>query len=459
MPHTYTTYSLGNSYEGRQIPVHLFKAQNELFRVFIGCGQHGNEPESPGGADLLIDDIQLNTGGFYDNVSIAVVPRINPDGFANETYNNAQGWPIGLDSLYRGTYEARILWKFVNQFKPSVYIDGHNLDAWNRGLSNYLYDRHLQYIPDIVFHNDETYNSRRRLHWKQFDELISFLNANYPPTKFDRFWQFDDDGTAHYYDWQETGLLHHFAAQRFESISILFEGISPFETDPDDNREERAIQGAFNFFKGMIRWFKNVHPELVTSEFCPCIQGTTLPVRCQSQYELEQFDTRNAYNDQTGAVTRLISTRYNSYRYEPTEYVTIPLGYAYPNTDDYATVSWWLFNDEGYGYTGYTGTASTSFQIETIHINSVGTPVNEETDNILYSECPINVSTTLVPSTMTNFSNYVMVFTDQLGGQFLPQLLEPKSQFALTRFPTAGRLLVNPNSDYVVKRLIRRLVW
>lgn len=454
MPHTYTTYSLGNSYEGRQIPVHIFKAQNELFRVLIDCGQHGIETETPEAAENFIDDVTLNTGGFYDYVTIAVIPWLNPDGRDNNTYENAQGWQIGVDSLYRGTLEARAFWKFVNQFKPNIEINGHNLDAWARGTSNYLWDRNLVYDVDVVVLNDETWNPKRRLHWKQFDELLSFLNANYPPSRFDRYWSIEDDGTVHYYDWQETGLIHHFCANRYDTISFLIEGLEAQENI------ERTVQGVFDFFKGTIRWFKNVHPELVSSEFCNPIQGTNMAVSWQSQYELEQYVTTKVANDSSGAAGKIISTAYKSYRYQPTEYVTIPLGYAYPNTDDYGTVSWWLFNEEGYGYTGYTGTASTSYQVETIHINSVGTPVNEEEGaNLPWSDCPINVSTTLVPSTMTNFSNYVMVFTDQLGGNFLPQLLEPKSQFALTRFPTAGKLLVNPNSDYVVKRLTKRLVW
>lgn len=459
MPHTYTTFSIGNTSQNRPITVHLFTSTTKpLFRVLYDAGIHGNEPETAEGALLLIDDIKTNNPTFYDNVTIAVIPKLNADGLINTTYENAQGWQLQTDSLIRAGVESQAFYKFANQFKPNVYVNGHNLDAWARGAGTWLFDRHLNYAADAVLLRNDSIAARHDTTWKQYDEIIAHLNATYPPYKFDRFWEFNNDGEISYYV-PDICLYHHFIANRYNAVTFLLETVSPFEVWNPQEREELAIQSAFRSFKGIIGYLKQ-HPQIVGSpdRICPYPVGTELPVRWAKIYEKMPYYTRNVVNDDDGTPDGLLVSKTYRYLYEPTNFVTMPLGYSYPNTDQFESLSYYLFHEEGNFFNGRIGTSTESYEIETVHVQSF-------TDGFIFNDrasygfniCPSDVVTSNVESTKTNLSNNIIIYCDQEGGNILPYLLEPQSQYGYTRYPAFVNLALQQDTDYPVIRLMKRL--
>lgn len=465
MPHTYTTYSIGNSFEGRPIPIHVFESTTKpVFRILINGGIHGIEPETAAGAQVLVDDIRTGNPTFYDNVSIAVIPKFNVDGLIYGIYDNADGWQLQIDALLRMGVETRSFFKFANQFKPNVYIDGHNLDAWNRGASNYLLDRGLHYSADTVISRNDSIAARKDTTWKQYDDIIAYLNNTQAPYTYDRYWEFYVDeesgifGEVSYYV-PDISIYHHFIANRYNAVTFLIEGISPQDVYNPQEREAKAIASSFRCFKGIIGYLKQ-HPQIVGStNTCSYPIGTEIPVRWDYIWEKKQYSTTNVVNDDDGSPSnqRLVSSSYR-FLYEPTDYVTVPLGYAYPNTEVFETLGWYLFGEEGNYFTGYVGSTTDQYEIETIHVHSF-TPgeVYFTRADYGWSKGPSDVFTSEVGSTMTNFSNYVVIRCDQEGGNIIPHLLEPKAQYAYTRYPDFSGLGLVQDSDYPVVRLIKRL--
>lgn len=465
MPHIYETFSVGNSREGRPMPVHVFKSTGkELFRVFFYAQVHGIENEAGEAANLLINDIKLNPGGYYDNVTIAVMPHCNVDGFFHQTYTTPIGWDMDIDSLARFTPECRNLFGFVKLFKPQITVDGHTL---NRHFANILYpnERNLARADDFVITKLETQIARKDITWKQNKEIHKELNTLYPQYVWDEYWHIYDaepyDGTrarSAYYT-PDIALIYQFMSSRYNTIGFLTEGISPYDlTDPDEfaERAEIARRSNYLFLKYLIDYGKK-HPELVNPKVCPIPQGTEIPVRWEPIMEKQQYQTFNIEDRDTREPRHYVSDEFTRY-YTPTDFVTIPLGYAYPNTETYALLSWYL--GPQYDFKTSVGTTTDRYDIETIHI--INAEEGERHDDPVtvhkaWQGAPINVSTTNVDSTMTNFSNMVIVLCDQEGGHMLPQLLEPTSEYALTRYYEEVGLLVLPDTDYVVKRLIKKI--
>lgn len=465
MPHTYETFSIGNSREGRPMPVHVFKSTGkELFRVLFYHQVHGIEGETGEGGRRFIDDVKLNPGGYYDDVSIAVIPTCNVDGAFHQTYTTPIGWDMDIDSMSRYTPENRNLFGFVKIWKPQVAVDGHNLNLWFAG-SEYAESRNYSRPDDFVITKLETQIPRKDITWKQARDMYKELNTTFPQYEWSEYWHIHDaepyDGSRSITDYYtpDIALPYQFMAQRYNTVGFLTEGLSPQSLEDQEElfaeRTEVAIQTNFLFLKFLVNYFKR-HSELVPKKVCPLPQGTEMPVRWKKIYHLQQFQhiVRDRNNYPNGTIKNYVSDEYQQY-YEPTEFVTIPLGYAYPNTEELGVLTYYL--GPQYDFKLFIGSSNDVYDIETIHISSAEEGARYEDVHHTWQEAPINVSTFNIDSTMSNFSDWVVTFCDQEGGHMLPQLLEPVSQFALTRYYEEVNLNVFPDTDYVVKRLIKKI--
>ena len=447
------------------MPVHVFKSTGkELFRVFYYSQVHGTEDETRMACFLLIDDIKLNPGGYYDNVSIAIMPTVNVDGFAHDppTYATPFGWDCDIDAMARFTPEARNVFNFVKTWKPQVTVDGHNLNRYFAS-TNYALQRNLARSDDFVVFKLETQTPRKDITHKQYIDMFKELRTLYPQYLFSEFWTINDvapsyDGSrsrAQYYT-DDPALIYQFMAQRYNTIGFLSEGISPFDlTDPDEYaiREEIARRSNYLFLKYLVDYFKK-RTHLVSPKVCILEQGTEIPVNWTPRLELAQFQTFNVEDRDSGAPRHYVSDEYQIY-YDPIRWVTIPLGYSYPNTEAFGELTYYL--NTQYDYDLFVGSASNIYDIETIHIISSDPGTRFENVHKAWQDGPKNVSAVNVDSRMTDFSNMVIVPCNQEGGHFLCQLLEPYSKYALTRYYEEINLELIDDSDYPIKRLITRI--
>ena len=123
---------VGRSFEGRAI--HMLTLGHGPRKVMLWSQMHGDEPSATP-ALLDIADYLLSAGGrpsaaaILDQLTLLMVPMLNPDG--SETYRrrNAQGIDVNRDALNLATPEGRLLKRLRDEHQPFL---GFNLHDQNR---------------------------------------------------------------------------------------------------------------------------------------------------------------------------------------------------------------------------------------------------------------------------------------------------------------------------------------
>lgn len=85
----FTSFSIGNSVEGRAIMAHRFGSGANA--VLYVAGVHGNEQNATKLLYKWLDEINANPGKVPAGRSIVVIPSVNPDGYAKARRVNAHG--------------------------------------------------------------------------------------------------------------------------------------------------------------------------------------------------------------------------------------------------------------------------------------------------------------------------------------------------------------------------------
>ncbi|MEM9328086.1 MAG: M14 family zinc carboxypeptidase [Bacteroidota bacterium] len=133
-PEMVTLDWIGYTAKGRRIPiVHINKGEADgKVKVWYQGGVHGNEPASTEGMlhfmNLLVTD-EVNHS-LLDDVSLAVVPMVNIDGFIVLERQLANGKDLNRDQAKLQTQEAQVLRAAYNEFQPQVVVDFHEYNPY-----------------------------------------------------------------------------------------------------------------------------------------------------------------------------------------------------------------------------------------------------------------------------------------------------------------------------------------
>jgi hypothetical protein len=119
---------IGRSTEGRAI--HLLAVGSGQRRVLLWSQMHGDEPSAtPALLDLagyLLSDAQA--GGVLEDLTLLMVPMLNPDAADRGTRRNAQGIDVNRDALTLATPEGRILKAVRDRYQPLLGFNLHDQD-------------------------------------------------------------------------------------------------------------------------------------------------------------------------------------------------------------------------------------------------------------------------------------------------------------------------------------------
>jgi hypothetical protein len=151
---------VGTSQQGRPMTVLLFtaegrasfaeaKALNRPVLWFIGQ-QHGNEPA--GGESMLALAAWLTTAEaapLLDKLTVAIVPRANPDGAANFTRGAANRADLNRDHLLMLLPETKALHTAMATLPPDVVFDHHEFSVVNRWIEKF---NAIQAVDAMVLH-------------------------------------------------------------------------------------------------------------------------------------------------------------------------------------------------------------------------------------------------------------------------------------------------------------------
>lgn len=118
----------GRSVQGR--PIYLMTVGRGQRKVLLWSQMHGDEPSAtPALLDLVSHLLSRGDSPILDQLTLLLVPMLNPDGAEVYTRRNAQGIDINRDALNLATPEGRLLKRLRDEHQP---ILGFNLHDQNR---------------------------------------------------------------------------------------------------------------------------------------------------------------------------------------------------------------------------------------------------------------------------------------------------------------------------------------
>lgn len=123
---------LGLSAEGREL--YLVKTGHGPIKLFLWSQMHGDEPTATQAIfDILYflscdDDLNFLREEILRELTIYILPRVNPDGAERFTRENAAGVDLNRDALALATPEAEILLSTFKKIQPDYGFNLHDQD-------------------------------------------------------------------------------------------------------------------------------------------------------------------------------------------------------------------------------------------------------------------------------------------------------------------------------------------
>ncbi len=175
--------------------------------VYFVAAQHGNEPASVDSAYLMVRHfargIPEEIDQILDNINLAILVMVNPDGRDNNTRGNANGTDLNRDHMKLMEPEGKAMHLAFHNLHPSVTVDMHEFG----GVGSVIFQVAAPQNP--ATHHDvllASYNLESVVLDSINDEWGFGSVTNYPPTTSSQ------DSSIH---------RNHFAVHG--STSLLFE--------------------------------------------------------------------------------------------------------------------------------------------------------------------------------------------------------------------------------------------
>jgi len=113
-------------YSVNNLPIHFFKIGSGKTRLLIWSQMHGNESTS---TKALFDSISFFCNyeqKIYDDLTILVIPILNPDGALKYSRNNYNNVDLNRDAVDLTQPESLVLKKVYNDFNPDFCFNLHD---------------------------------------------------------------------------------------------------------------------------------------------------------------------------------------------------------------------------------------------------------------------------------------------------------------------------------------------
>ena len=128
-PGIFKVEQVGSSVEGRSI--NMVTAGDGAFRVLLWSQMHGDEPTATSALFDLFEYLRRHRSEpvaehILHNLTLYVVPMLNPDGAERFQRRNAQGIDINRDALLLQSPEGRLLKALRDAHEPNIGFNLHN---------------------------------------------------------------------------------------------------------------------------------------------------------------------------------------------------------------------------------------------------------------------------------------------------------------------------------------------
>ncbi len=126
--------SIGFSEEGKEIKKYVIG--KGVKSILIWSQMHGNEPTGTMALVDLIKYLQESPDYLPDEISLHIIPMLNPDGAEVFTRRNGVNIDLNRDALKKECAESKILFNQINKVKPHIAFNLHDQRAvFSAGMS------------------------------------------------------------------------------------------------------------------------------------------------------------------------------------------------------------------------------------------------------------------------------------------------------------------------------------
>ncbi len=124
MPKTVTVKVAGHSVEGR--PIYALFLGSGSKKVFMWSQMHGNETTTTRAlVDFIPWFLASEQANLREQLSLCIVPQLNPDGAQRYTRLNANGIDLNRDAVQLSQPESKLLRMLFDEFQPQYCLNLH----------------------------------------------------------------------------------------------------------------------------------------------------------------------------------------------------------------------------------------------------------------------------------------------------------------------------------------------
>ena len=414
--------TIGQSFLGKPLTVEFVGDKKSPLKIFIISGQHGDEKYSKEAVSKLIEHFKsISKCPFY----AAILSNANPDGYQNQTRENAQSIDLNRDHLLLQSNETESIHSFIRKWNPKIVIDVHNYPSRRK----HLLKKHLIINQDIFVDVPTNLTSLQTLNDKKINEFISKVKLDLDSKGFscDRYVIFQKSGQIRH-STLDVKDARNSLASRYGLFSIILEGKEPLKKEGTLG-ENRTVMSQFCALCSIIDWLVQNKDEF---NYTPHVstKGELVPIRVKyrNSNEIIELEVKNS---KTKEISKKEFKNYSS-GVEISKFIGLPSAYGVPNS---LTKLVKLLKKHGFS----------SLDNFKIGKHKMYYMKNSEGKKSSKQQIKKKIITDQI-------SNYTVFPINQLGGRFLAVLLEPQSKFGLHRFPDL-KLDFSKNSEYPIIRI------
>jgi hypothetical protein len=424
---------IGKSTKNRPINVLIIGNTSNQLRILIIAGQHGDELGSRQAATALIN--KLTKSNKFSSICIAILPNANPDG-GRRNKRKSSRIDLNRDHLLLSSVENRVIHSFIQTWKPNVIIDLHNYPPSRDYLSK---SNHILF-HDVLMDGPTNPNSLKGFDNILLDRLIDHVQTDLSKFKYEceKYVLILPNGKVRH-STNDIIDLRNFMSLRFNILTILVEGREPLEGTDYDLQIQRTISAQCLAVLSTIEWITQ-NKSVLTREQIPYHNiGERYSIRHKYVKSPNPFLMKflNINSNEIEEVT--LPDYYDSL--VATRSVRVPNAYGIPIIMEELIDLLHL-----HGFTSYKVRRTDLFEIQEYLILSYS-------DILTNGEPkpPKNVKVMRFKD-RRKLNNFEIFPIDQEGGHSLLLLIEPQSEYGLSRYDHLG-LKVRPGVYFPILRI------
>jgi hypothetical protein len=121
--HAIETEIIGNSELGK--PIHAIRLGEGPVKILMWSQMHGNESTTTRGLLIWLEEY-LQSPSYLKELSLLIIPQLNPDGADKYTRVNGKGIDLNRDALTQSQSEIKALMRLVEEFQPHYNLNLHD---------------------------------------------------------------------------------------------------------------------------------------------------------------------------------------------------------------------------------------------------------------------------------------------------------------------------------------------